>query len=142
MVLLAACDAPPSASSPAPPSNPLAHVHMGDIAMFVDGDEQVPLCEGGMDGLLQQGSLHAQGTCDSLDLTVIASVDVNGGIAGTVIAEDTHHRTMGAVSGERTEDGISLIWSLEIPLPDDPPLDDDIWMLATTGEAWLVREPN
>ena len=120
-------------------------VFVGPVSMEnADGDT---LCTGTFSISLSSGSLSGGGDCGDLDLTVTGWLDSDGIVTTGSVQIDgtgTPPPSDGSLSGLRSGGTLELVWSLEIPLPDDPPIDDDYLSLSTSelayGQALLRRQ--
>lgn len=140
----AACfeDAPSSTDITATPDD---QTFLGPAELITeDGD---PFCTGSLSVTLQaDGSLSGTGTCGDLSLHVSGWLDSADNIisSGLVTASSLAPPPDGGdLSGSLSGDLLDLTWSLEIPLPDEPPIDDDYlsYTGVVYGQARLSRNP-
>lgn len=135
LLTLAACDDGPVQSTQIEDGLPSVTQYQGSVLMVLD-DESL-FCDGSLQVTRSGDTLQGGGDCggDAIDLD--AEIDDLGEITGTLwIPERSSSAAM--LTGTLDEDELVLIWSLEIPLPDDPIEDDDIYQLVAHGEAWLT----
>jgi hypothetical protein len=140
LLLLTACDGESLTASSAPDraaERVQGNEHSGTMMMH-SADDGVFLCQGTLTVVLRSGLLSGGGDCGDLDLTVEGVLTDEGVVYGTISQSDPLLPSTGALHGQKGEDGIAIIWSLDIPLPDDLPL-DEIYQLSADGDAWLSR---
>lgn len=139
-VLLTACSDPADTTTghASGEKAPLLRTYSGDIVM-VRADNGDVFCEGQLFLSTKAGSLEGDGDCGDILLTVSGRVTDQGLIRGQIkpAIPNTPALSAGRISGSTDSDGLLIDWSLEIPMPDDPPLEDDIDMLTLDGEGWL-----
>lgn len=138
-LFLTACwDLNPASEPVADTPRPGPRNYSGDIEM-IRGDTGDLFCEGQLFVTLRAGTLSGDGSCGDVLLTVSGRVTDQGVIRGQIRPSipNTPALSSARVSGERDSDGLIIDWSLEIPMPDDPPLEDDIDMLTLDGSGWL-----
>jgi hypothetical protein len=129
LLLLTACDGESLTASSAPDraaERVQGNEHSGTMMMH-SADDGVFLCQGTLTVVLRSGLLSGGGALTD-----------EGVVYGTISQSDPLLPSTGALHGQKGEDGIAIIWSLDIPLPDDLPL-DEIYQLSADGDAWLSR---
>ena len=146
-LFLIACDTTDTTSDPELAESDEDVAFSGELEMVSAADDSL-LCTGSVSTwIAPDGSLSGDGDCGDLALEFAGWTDHEGVVTGSVslaggtVDESTAPPSLGTLSGALTDADLSLIWSIEIPMPDDPPLDDDIYQLVGDGEAWLTADP-
>ncbi|MEL6346831.1 MAG: hypothetical protein AAFV53_27205 [Myxococcota bacterium] len=105
-------------------------------------EDGVSLCQGDITATVAAGGeFTGQAACGELTLK-LTGVVTNTVLDGQIYAytDDGYTGPRGDLSGDIDEDSLAIVWSLEIPIPTEPPLDDVYTPLTNAdGEALLSR---
>jgi hypothetical protein len=135
ILILAACDEPTSQSTQTGTEQPSVTDYEGSVLMVLD-DESL-FCDGDLLVERSEDVLLGSGNCGDTIIEVDGAIDSLGAVSGTVLLSKLSAQSA-TLTGELDGDELVLIWSIEIPLPDDPIADEDLYQLIVYGEASLT----
>ena len=135
ILIFAACDEPTSQSTQTGTEQPSVTEYEGSVVMALD-DESL-FCDGALLIERSEDDLLGSGDCGDIIIEVDGAIDSLGAVSGTILLSDLNSRSA-TLTGELDGDELVLIWSIEIPLPDDPIADEDLYQLIVYGEASLT----
>jgi hypothetical protein len=107
----------------------------GSVVMALD-DESL-FCDGDLLVERSEDVLLGSGNCGDTIIEVDGAIDSLGVVSGTILLSKLGAQSV-TLTGELDGDELVLIWSIEIPLPDDPIADEDLYQLIVYGEASLT----